>query len=352
MKILQLLLPVGMGGVERIASQLYSYSEGRDESFILIDKDYYGDFIHNFKVEPSRVFKIDCCNVIVMLLSCKKIIDKIKPDIVQTHNRKECVLACIIVRNRIIVRTQHMAENHRIKIGFIEKCLYKRQVNSWVATSNMLATSFLSKLDYIAEDKIKTIYNGASDGGYKNHDTIKNRYCVISRLTSQKGIDILLNKINDMPDEVKKTIFVDIWGIGPELEEILNLIKRYNLDLQIRYKGETNDPSSLFKEYDALLLPSRHEGLPLTMLEAMSTGTPVATHKVGCIEEFIEHKVNGWLIEGKHGWTEFFSSFPDINEYRLISLSARDTYNKLFKAETMCEKYFTLYQSLIEGKRE
>jgi glycosyltransferase involved in cell wall biosynthesis len=65
---------------------------------------------------------------------------------------------------------------------------------------------------------------------------------------------------------------------------------------RVRFAGQQRSMTDRWREIGVLCMTSRHEGLPLAALEAMSHGVPVAAFAVGGLPDLIEHRKNGWLV--------------------------------------------------------
>lgn len=347
MKILEFILPVGLGGVERIISILFQYGNNQnDEVYIAIGKSYKNNFCEKFGIKDlSKVISVNDRTLWESLIGVVKIIKKIKPDVIHTHARRECFLISLANWSIRHVRTQHMAENPSIQVTWIEKRLLHRNVDVWVATSRQLADTYLRKLKYINENRIMVIYNGVNVKKKSiDHDDRRGRFCIISRLSKQKGIDILLNAIHEMPVELQKKISIDLWGEGDEKNRLLKQIDELRLSQVFTYKGVTYTPADVLVHYDALLMPSRYEGLPLTMLEAMAVKTPVAIHDVGCVGEFIITGYNGWIIDSEYTWQSFFEDVLNLQyDMKSIACHAIQTYTKWFIGDKMYTNYKNIY---------
>jgi glycosyltransferase involved in cell wall biosynthesis len=70
------------------------------------------------------------------------------------------------------------------------------------------------------------------------------------------------------------------------------------LGKKISFCGQTTDIEALWNNHHALLVPSRHEGLPLTVVEAMWLGRVVIAQPAGGIAEVIEDNQSGFLADG------------------------------------------------------
>lgn len=111
------------------------------------------------------------------------------------------------------------------------------------------------------------------------------------RLVSQKGFDRLIECLKGWKDRDDWRLV--ILGDGPDQEKLQQMIDREGLR-QIALAGFESRPGSYFAVADAFLLPSRHEGLPNVVLEALALGAPViAADSAGGIAEIEEQAVRG-----------------------------------------------------------
>ena len=123
------------------------------------------------------------------------------------------------------------------------------------------------------------------------------RFLMVARLLGDKGIREFLAAA-----KVVKTIYdnVDFVLVGPEdsspdavsLEEIMT----FERDGVISYKGSVADIRPFIIDCSIFVLPSYHEGMPRTVLEAMAIGRPIITTDVPGCRETVVNGINGWLV--------------------------------------------------------
>jgi glycosyltransferase involved in cell wall biosynthesis len=107
----------------------------------------------------------------------------------------------------------------------------------------------------------------------------------VGRLSREKGPDLFCRLSTLLPGRE-----FTIYGDGPMRSELEDHYPR------VRFAGQQRSMTDRWREIGVLCMTSRHEGLPLAALEAMSHGVPVAAFAVGGLPDLIEHRKNGWLV--------------------------------------------------------
>lgn len=126
----------------------------------------------------------------------------------------------------------------------------------------------------------------------------------VSRLLKQKGLDDLVNAVNDINKEADKKINLMIVGwIDPSNpdsfseEEITAFTKLPN----VAYLGKRNDIDQLIAMADAAVLPTFYrEGTPRFLLEAMAMAKPILTTDMPGCNHLVKNKQNGVLVEPRN----------------------------------------------------
>jgi glycosyltransferase involved in cell wall biosynthesis len=120
------------------------------------------------------------------------------------------------------------------------------------------------------------------------------RWCCIGRLQLvDKGQDILLNVLSQ-PKWKERPLYIDILGSGPDRTSLEELARFLGVT-KVKFLGYSDQIQSVWSTYHVLISPSRCEGLPLTIMEAMMAGRPVITTQAGGSAEVIQEGVTGFV---------------------------------------------------------
>jgi glycosyltransferase involved in cell wall biosynthesis/GR25 family glycosyltransferase involved in LPS biosynthesis len=123
------------------------------------------------------------------------------------------------------------------------------------------------------------------------------RVLCVARLARHKGIDVLLEAVGMLRREGLE-LELELAGAGDEQYNLEQLAARLGIAESVHFHGEVENAeiSNLWNRVDFGVLPSRTEGLPLSVVEAMAHGKAVVASRVGGIPEVIRHGENGLLV--------------------------------------------------------
>ena len=109
------------------------------------------------------------------------------------------------------------------------------------------------------------------------------RAMTASRLTRQKGLDVLIDAVRLVRRGTVECI--DIFGEGSARPELEAWARSAGVDAVVRFRPWSFDVVGEMADHDVFVLPSRHEGLPFVLLESMAAGIPaIATDTPGAVE--------------------------------------------------------------------
>jgi len=117
----------------------------------------------------------------------------------------------------------------------------------------------------------------------------------IAELHKNKGVDFLIQGINQIKDKLPNTL-VWIIGDGEEKNNLRELIKKHNLKDHVFLLGKIDDAKKYLKAFDIFTLTSRTEAFPYVILEAGQASLPVIASTVGGIPEVISDFNLGMLV--------------------------------------------------------
>ncbi|MCA1632277.1 MAG: glycosyltransferase family 4 protein [Acidobacteria bacterium] len=117
--------------------------------------------------------------------------------------------------------------------------------------------------------------------------------CVARLYLLDKGQDILL-RVLAREKWKNRNLHVSFYGRGLNREGLADLTARLGVR-KVSFEGQTGDVPGIWKTHHALILPSRAEGLPLSLVEAMMCGRPAIVTNVGGNAEVVDDRVTGFL---------------------------------------------------------
>ena len=241
--------------------------------------------------------------------------------------------------------------NYYLKLyNWIEKTNLKR-INSLVFVSDYLKNIVSKRISDLKKGKklnisMETIYNGVNPSLFKpskmNKENDKINVLSVGWLKEVKGHEYLIKVAKELPD-----IEFNIVGDGP-LENTFKKVSPDNVNILGYKRGE--DLVKCYQKCDIYCQPSLYEGLPLSVLEAMSVGRPIVASDVGGISEVVENGENGLLVGSKNEY-DLKNAIVELAESEDIRESMgkknRGKVEDNLTWETVAKDYIKLYENLI-----
>lgn len=119
--------------------------------------------------------------------------------------------------------------------------------------------------------------------------------CIGRLFVIDKGQDILL-RVMAQPKWKERDFFVSFIGKGPDHQGLVEMAALLGVE-KISFSGYNDGLAEIWNAHHALVLPSRSEGLPLTVIEAMSLGRMVIASNAGGNAEIIDNGITGFIAE-------------------------------------------------------
>lgn len=118
-----------------------------------------------------------------------------------------------------------------------------------------------------------------------------------SRLCYQKGIDVLLQAWKLVMEQAPASARLLLVGDGPMQSQLKQMAATLGLGERVIFAGERRDIAVQLQQGTIGVLPSRWEGMPVALLEAMACGLPCVATRVSGSEDILQSGVNGLLVE-------------------------------------------------------
>lgn len=294
----------------------------------------------------------------------KRRLSELSPDLVHLHSAKAGILGRLAAASQNVpsVYTAHgwaftegVSERNRRLYSFIEKRM--AGFSSRIITVSNYDRSLALDIGVGSYDLLTTIHNGIPDlpGCLPSHDvalsTSPVRLIMIARFEEPKDHELLIKGLADLADLDWE---VELVGDGPNLEAIKDLVNRSGLGHKIDFLGARNDVPERLRSADVLVLTSRWEGLPLTILEGMRTGLPVVASDVGGVSESVAHGQTGYLVPRGEldPLVDALRRIIESPEKRqAFGQAGRKKYEEEFTFEHMLESTITVYDGVLRVRQ-
>lgn len=167
----------------------------------------------------------------------------------------------------------------------------------------------------------------------------------LGRMSVEKGYGELIEALPSILEEVPGAVLL-LAGEGPDRPQFEAAAAAAGVSGKVIFAGMSKDASGLLEAMDVFILPSRNEGMPLALLEAMAAGKPVIATGIGAIPAVITSGSNGILIAGQHPGDiagAVKSLLKDRGAAARMAAAGRETVKGRFSAREMAEQFISLY---------
>lgn len=313
MKVILAINSLHGGGAERVMAWLASRLSAAGHMVTLItfegpdtDVYHYPENVERVHIGRNRYFNSSRLSAVVNLLrwghGLRRSIRIAQADVVLSFvdgMNVYCLFSLLGVSIPIVV-AERTDPSHSLMSQNKKKArpyLYRFRANSVVFQTDLIASKFktLWRLD-----RVVTIPNAVQAEILKRfNDNPQNIVLAVGRLDFQKGQDVLLkawSKIGGFKDGWTLRIVGD--GIAREVYEAM--ISEMGISDSVVLAGATNDVALEYGRASIFVLPSRVEGFPNVLLEAMSAGKAVAVSNIpDACREVVTDGVDGILYDGE-----------------------------------------------------
>jgi glycosyltransferase involved in cell wall biosynthesis len=225
------------------------------------------------------------------------------PDIIQTHSYRMTAFVYLLKRRRALapwIAFFHGTTNEYLRVrlyNLIDRALLPR-ADRLVVMSEVHRRSFAS-----LGERVRVVHNAVlqlPQGGASvsfaavRHDS-DHVIGVIGRLSPEKGVDVLLDAVSRCRANGMKLLLV-VAGDGPARGPLERQAERLGVADHVHFLGAVADIAALYPRLDLVVIPSRSEGLPNVLLEALNADVPIVATRVGAVPEVLSDELAGEMV--------------------------------------------------------
>jgi len=274
-------------------------------------------------------------------------------------NSKFALAAGILARVPAVLATVHCVDPDVTMTRPTERQqrLLGRRVARYVAVSRYVKEKLERELPWPA-DRIVVVYDGvdavepAQPGDAALREQLAGPRALpivlaASNLFPVKGVDILVEAAAHVP----AARFV-VAGEGPEHEALVQRVAALGIGDRVTLLGWRDDVSALLRVSDVFVLSSRGDALSLSVLEALSAGTPIVTTRVGGLPEAVEDGVSGIVVapEDPQALAAAINALlADPEMRRRIAAAGQRSFVERFSATAMTAGIQAVYEDVLNG---
>ncbi len=299
MKVIHLFAPGPIGGAEKVVASGVSAlaRQGVELELWLIRETRNPAWCQTFQslldpVVKCRVF--ECAGALdLSLLRQLKTALKTQTGVLHTHAFKAAFYAYGAKPARAVhVHTHHGQTAHTLKVRIYERL--ELAVMKRARQVHAVSTAMKQHLLALDVANVELVENPLvlQQLPPRQERAVGSHFLYVGRLSPEKGVDVLLHALQLV--QQTNNIQLTVVGDGGERGRLEKLAQDLGLK-QIEFVGFRPSVTAFLESADALVMPSRREGLPLTLIEALCAGLPVVASRVGGIPEFVTQGKNGLL---------------------------------------------------------
>ncbi len=353
MKIIQIMPEFGLAGAEVMCENLtYELKKLGHQVIIISLYDYHSAITERMEQEGVDIRYLDKKKGMDLSLipRISHIIRTERPDVVHTHRyvMQYTVPACVLAGHKQMVHTVHnVAQKEQTQFGIkLNNMFYRYNHVVPVALSKEVQDT-IREVYSIPAEKAPIVFNGIdlSKCIKKTSVAAGERFTVlhIGRFSEQKNHRLMIETMATLSHEYPNIYFQFIGG-GELENEIKEMIKDLGLCERIECLGRQGNVYQFLNQADAFMLPSKYEGVPISLIEAMGTGLPIIASRVGGVSDMLVDEESALLIEPNQVALKsaiIRLSHDSVLRNKLANMAVQQA--QVFSSQMMARKYVEVY---------
>lgn len=286
-----------------------------------------------------------------MLKDIRTVIKNNKIDLVHTHLTPasfytHLVLPASVPQVHTIHSTYSMDNETRPLMRLLEKKIFLEK-----RKSNIICLSEFAKEDFLRaipfKGKVFVLNNFVADrffeNAIKNDDRKKKqlRILAVGSLKPLKNFEYLLQIFEYLKEQ---EIYLDIYGEG-DRSAYEDTIK--SKGLKVRMMGRNDDMAAVYPDYDLFVMPSRYEGFPLSLFEAMASGVPLLLSDIAPLKSIVKDHALYFSLDDAQGTANTISGiFENGDKTAAMATEAKKYATKTVKRDIYIKNLLSIYEEL------
>jgi len=353
-KVLHVINSLTVGGAETLLAN--SLAEGGLEEYSENVVAYFQgtSFLEKRIDKRIKIYCLGYKGILSLpgtLLKLRRIIKEEKIDIVHSHlNPADFYthLICPVPQVHTSHTTYSMdTETTKSKLYLEKKLFFTRRKCNLIHLSEYTKNDLLQSIpfkgkSFVLNNFIPDKFFSIENKGYKSANKSL-KLIAVGRLNAGKNFMYLLETFKFLKDV---NIELDIYGYG-EMEDYNTIIKEFQI--KVRMMGGVSDIATVLNNYDLFIMPSKFEGFPLSVFEAMAAGLPLLLSNIDPLKSIVHDNAIYFELDNEKALANIirsiYSGNIDINslavkgkEYAEITASKKkyiagllDIYGKILK---------------------
>lgn len=366
--VFHIIPTLGVGGAEKLVTDICKNLDKKKftVNVVTLYKIYDSIFIEELKRKNINIIELNkkVGFDLSIIFKLYKVFKEYKPDVINTHLYvvPYVILPALLRRIKVKVHTVHSIASKEIASKFkrkIMKVAYKYLKFVPIGISDYIKNTILEEYNLKA-NQVECIYNGIDTSKFVcNNSCIHDNKIIfvnVARMNEAKN-QILLLEAFKLVNEKYKNTELHIVGDGELRENIENKIEELNLKGKVILRGIKKDVACELNNSSVFVLSSNYEGLPLSVLEAMSSGLPIITTDAGGVIDIVENNINGIIVEKKNKKALADAMIKMCKDKNCLQEMGKNSYllSKKYDIKEIVKQYENLYTELInkrKGKNE
>lgn len=280
-----------------------------------------------------------------------KLLKKEKPNVVHTHlgAARYAMPMAVLCEVPCKIHTVHnIAQQEQEKVGKIINRFFFRRCNVIPVALSEKVKKTIEDVYGMPAQKVPVIFNGIdlSRCQVKTDYTKKGTFTIlhIGRFMDVKNHELILKSFARFVKQHPDTR-LELIGDGVLREKMEQLAIKLGIEKEVQFAGVQSNVYPWLHNADVFILPSKFEGLPMTLIEAMGTGLPIIASAVGGIPDLLKNEDEALLIDPtEEGIVQSLEILYDDGERR-ESLGQKALQKSVhFSAQAMAKEYLKLYE--------